>query len=562
MKPHLLFYTVFCITLLQFGECQRKLNEAPRYQYSDHDQLLVGNTKGRPVPLPQVYTTSNEQTLFDHKAFSFQYSKDSVVCDVVTLAFDRYSKIMFEPQLYQINKGQRPVRKIKFKQNQKELVSGEDLLKLMTVNVNEPCEEYPALESDESYTLEITGNKAAIDSKTSWGALRALETFSQLVIENDIGEFLVNNTHIKDFPRFNHRGILLDTSRHYIDTSLIKIHLEAMEASKMNVFHWHIVDDPSFPYQSYTFPELSQKGAFSPYNHIYTSYDVKEIIEFARQRGIRVVPEFDTPGHTLSWGKSLPILTPCYTDSKPDGSFGPIDPTNNITYTLLSSLVKELAVVFPDKYLHLGGDEVDFSCWKTNPDILNFMKKMNYGNDFSRLEQYYVQNLLDIVKKDTPSTGYIIWQEVVDNNVEVKPDTIVEVWKDPWPKELDMVTKHGYRTLLSTCWYLNYISYGSDWQNYYKCEPFNFNGTKAQKDLIIGGEACMWGEYVDGTNVIPRTWPRTVAVAERLWSSQNVTDLYDAADRIEQQRCRMIRRGINAEPFNGPGYCDYEISAR
>lgn len=557
-----LFMILLCLVLIiQQTNCHRKLSDAPGIR-SPFNNLFTGQTKGRPVPLPQIYNTSDSQSFLNHREFAFVYEKDSVICDVVTLALDRYANIIFEPHLYEINKN-RPnrVRKIETEQR-REFRDQESMLKKLLVNVQQPCEDYPKLESDESYTLDITEEIASIVANTSWGALRALETFSQLVIENDRGEYLINSTYIHDFPRFNHRGILLDTSRHYIDTNIIKTHIDAMAANKMNVFHWHIVDDQSFPYQSYSYPELSKKGAFDPFNHIYTSSDVKEIIEFSRQRGIRVVPEFDTPGHTLSWGKSLPILTPCYSDSKPDGSYGPMDPTNNSTYTFLRTFIKELADVFPDKYIHLGGDEVDFSCWKSNPNINEFMDKMKFKDDFSKLEQYYIQNLLDIVKEVSPSTGYMIWQEVVDNNVKVKPDTVVEVWKDPWPKEMNTVTSHGYRTILSTCWYLNYISYGRDWQNYYKCEPLDFDGTDAQKELVIGGEACMWGEYVDGTNVIPRTWPRTVAVAERLWSARDVTDLSDAADRIEQQRCRMIRRGINAEPFNGPGYCDYEVTSQ
>lgn len=143
----------------------------------------------------------------------------------------------------------------------------------------------------------------------------------------------------------------------------------------MNVFHWHIVDDQSFPYVSYTYPELTEFGAYDPYNHIYTNADVKDIIEFGRQRGIRVVPEFDSPGHTLSWGKAVPILTPCYSGSKANGEFGPIDPSNNQSYIFLEKFIKELVTVFPDKYLHLGGDEVDFSCWFDL--ILNFSLSLN-----------------------------------------------------------------------------------------------------------------------------------------------------------------------------------------
>ncbi|CAF0706116.1 unnamed protein product [Brachionus calyciflorus] len=509
---------------------------------------VVPITKGQIFPKPQNQVTFDNRNILNKKNFHFEYSKESQVCDVISIAFNRYYKIIFGSQ-YLRNMNDVP----------SQLKSDASSLNRLLVNVHEPCEEYPSLESDESYTLEISTGLASLESKTLWGALRGLESFSQLVVELDDGSLSVNNTLVNDFPRFNHRGILLDTSRHYIRPSILKVHLDAMEANKMNVFHWHIVDDQSFPYVSYTYPELSKMGAYNPYTHVYTSQDVKEIIEYARLRGIRVVAEFDSPGHTESWGKGVPILTNCYDGEKPTNEFGPIDPTKNLTYSFLKTFVKELTQVFPDKYLHLGGDEVDFSCWESNPAITDFMKEKGYGKNYSKLEEYYMQNLLDIVNEVSPKTGYIIWQEVVDNNVVVKPDTVVEVWKDPWPEEMAMVTNLGYRALLSTCWYLNYISYGDDWIKYYNCEPMDFKGTDEQKSLVIGGEACMWGEYVDGSNVISRTWPRASAVAERLWSAQNVTSVRDAQGRIEEQRCRMLKRGIKAEPFNGSGHCEYEV---
>ncbi|XP_015727865.1 beta-hexosaminidase subunit alpha [Coturnix japonica] len=478
--------------------------------------------------------------------FRFAHAAGSAVgpgCAVLDEAFQRYWAIIFA--------GARPAEN-----KQPWRTSCTELL----ISVATPgCNGFPSLDSKERYKLNISRDSMLLYADAVWGALRGLETFSQLVGRDENGMYYVNETEIVDFPRFPHRGVLLDTSRHYLPLKAILETLDVMAYNKFNVFHWHIVDDPSFPYESFTFPELSKQGAFNAMTHVYTASDVQTVIEYARLHGIRVIAEFDTPGHTLSWGPGAPgLLTPCYMGKDPSGTYGPINPIFNSTYQFVTSLFQEISSVFPDYFIHLGGDEVDFTCWKSNPEILAFMKKMGFGEDYTKLESYYIQRLLDIVS--SLGKGYMVWQEVFDNGVKVRPDTIIHVWKnkEPYAEEMANVTKAGYRALLSSPWYLNRISYGQDWMAAYQVEPLNFKGSTKQKDLVIGGEACMWGEYVDATNLSPRLWPRAGAVAERLWSNATVRNLQDAYVRLADFRCELLRRGVQAEPLF-TGYCDHEF---
>jgi len=467
--------------------------------------------------------------------------------EILIGAIKRYHKLVFYKGISEDN------IKMSYTTTEKAKAS---IIKSLLVNVQSDDEEL-SLQTNETYTMVVKAPVAMISSATVYGALRGLETFSQLVTHQaSKDKYYVQGISVVDYPRFQYRGFMIDSSRHFLDLPAIYQHIDAMAYNKFNVLHWHLVDDQSFPFQSTSFPDLSGKGAYNSKTHIYTPSHIKNVIKFAKFRGIRVIPEFDTPGHTQSWGKGYPnLLTQCWTNGKPDGSLGPVNPVFNSTYDFMKSFFGEIAVVFPDKYVHVGGDEVGFSCWESNPNITLFMKQNNISS-YVQLEQFYETNLLEIVG----NTGkeYIIWEDVFDNGVKVNPDTVVNVWKGDFNDTLDRVTKAGLKAILSSCWYLNYISYGSDWPSYYACDPMDFNGSIEQHALVMGGSTCMWGEFVDGTNLLSRSWPRASAVGERLWSSQNVTDVTDATARIHNQRCRMLRRQIPAEPPSGPSFCDQE----
>uniref|UniRef100_A0A8D0G6R9 Beta-hexosaminidase n=1 Tax=Sphenodon punctatus TaxID=8508 RepID=A0A8D0G6R9_SPHPU len=484
-------------------ECERPLSEAP---------------SGSLWPLPRSLCISPSRLQLAQSRFQIVHGPGSTAgpgCSLLQDAFRRYYEYLFGYTKWQ-NHDRKP----------------------LITSADSECDKYPALTSDEAYQLSIAESAAVLKAEKVWGALRGLETFSQLVYEDDYGSFLINESEITDYPRFAHRGILIDTSRHYLPLKSILTNLDAMAFNKFNVLHWHIVDDQSFPYQSVTFPELSNKGAYT-YNHIYTPTDVQLVIEYARLRGIRVIPEFDTPGNTESWGKGQKdLLTTCYNGKQPSGSYGPVNPILNTTYEFVAEFFKEISTVFPDAYIHFGGDEVDFTCWRSNPDVQDFMKKQGFGFDYTKLESYYIKEVLETVSSLNKRS--MVWQEVFDNGVKIKPDTIVEVWMGHlYPSELSRVTKAGYTTVLAAPWYLDYISYGQDWKKYYSVEPLDFLGCEMQKKLVVGGEACLWGEFVDATNLTPRLWPRASAVGERLWSSENVTNIKDAYNRLAKHRCRM-----------------------
>ncbi|XP_052892660.1 beta-hexosaminidase subunit beta-like [Anopheles moucheti] len=520
---------------------------------------VVKATKGEIWPKPRNQTTTHQFYTIKTGTFSFQSMNFS--CDLLNKALDRYQKLVLAigntTRRAMVNRGYSFQANNAWRANNDGHRSWRSdsnwagHLEQVKVDLKAPCETLPYLSMDEEYTIIIDDFQALLSSFSVWGMLRALESFSQMVVLSDDGSMLrINSTTVYDGPRFSHRGLLVDTSRHFVDTcTLVKI-LDGMAYNKLNVFHWHIVDDHSFPYESRIFPELSQQGAYHP-SMVYTQADIAMIIEEATLRGIRVMPEFDTPGHTRSWGVSHPeLLTECY--DQYHGKLGPMDPTRESTYTFLSNLFREVIEVFPDRYVHLGGDEVGFECWASNPNILEYMKE-NRLYSFEMLEEKFIQRIVDQI--DVLKRSSLVWQEVYVNGVRLPNGTVVHVWTGNRQDLLNKITRDGLPALLSSCWYLDHLSTGGDWRKFYNCDPHDFIGTGQQKSLVLGGEACMWSEVVNGNNILPRIFPRVSATAEKLWSPASVNNADEAAHRLEEQTCRMNHRGIPAQPPNGPGFC-------
>ncbi|PIK42113.1 putative beta-hexosaminidase subunit alpha isoform X2 [Apostichopus japonicus] len=256
-------------------------------------------SNGSPWPMPMSFTQTDEVVVMSG-AEEFRFIAAGDTCNILEAAFKRYRNIIFYGTPESSN-----WQKKSTKNDHLGKLLASSTLQNVAVTIKK-CEdnEYPSLESDESYSLAVGDANSSIIADTIWGGLSGLETFSQLTYYNNDGMLVINKTTIQDSPRFSHRGLLVDTSRHFIKVPILLQNLDAMAYNKLNVFHWHIVDMQAFPYESINFPSLSETGAYSP-SHVYTQEDVALVIEYARLRGIRVMPEFDTPGHTFnSWGQS------------------------------------------------------------------------------------------------------------------------------------------------------------------------------------------------------------------------------------------------------------------
>ncbi|PAA65465.1 hypothetical protein BOX15_Mlig033111g1 [Macrostomum lignano] len=416
---------------------------------------------------------------------------------------------------------------------------------------------YPHLDMREDYEVTVNATGITLTAQENWGVLRGLETIAQLIFVSRTrpDRLLIHENRIEDRPAYKHRGFMMDTARHFIQKSTLLENLEAMAMNKMNVFHWHMVDDQSFPYLSKKFPQFVQKSAFPGGRYYYTAEDIAEIVEFARQRGIRVVPEFDTPDHTHSWGHAAPDLVSWCSKAGLAYS-GPLDPTRPGTFQFLAELYSELAELFPDSSVHLGMDEVSLDCWRLNDSVSKFMRE-NKMTAHEQLVVYFANRLSGIVENLPVRRSVVVWEDILDKDSSLYPlnlpkDAIVQVWITRDSAKLDR-WRQRYRLIRSEDWYLDHRGYGADWVKRYRFHP-------GPDDL--GGEACLWTEFQSDNTVMPRAWPSTSAVAERLWSGEAATEPVEAAPRIEEQNCRMMIRGIRVGVAGGPSMCQTPLLPR
>jgi hexosaminidase len=393
------------------------------------------------------------------------------------------------------------------------------------------------LGEDESYKLEISNSGAKVSAATTLGIMRGLETFLQLVEITPDG-FAVPAVAIQDKPRFPWRGLMIDVSRHFIPIDVLKRNLDGMAAVKLNVFHWHLSDNQGFRVESKKFPKLQGLGSDGLY---YTQDEIRDLIGYAGDRGIRVVPEFDMPGHSTAWFVGYPELASGpgpYAIERQWGIFDPaIDPTQERTYKFLDELIGEMATLFPDQFFHIGGDEVNGKQWDANPKIQAFMRLHDLKSN-QDLQAYFNKRVQLIVTKHGKTT--LGWDEVL--HPDLPKSIVIQSWRGQ--DSLAAAAKQGYRGLLSYGYYLDLIWPAS---RHYGVDPMSgaaANLTPEESQRVLGGEACMWSEYVSPENIDSRVWPRAAAIAERLWSPQNVTDVNSMYARLDEVSRRLDWLGL------------------
>lgn len=376
-----------------------------------------------------------------------------------------------------------------------------------------------AVEEDESYHLVIDSKGIELTAANPLGVMHGLETVLQLVEAGPQGWDLPA-VRIDDSPRFAWRGLMIDVSRHFMPLDAVERNIDGMAAVKLNILHLHLSDDEGFRVESKRCPRLTEMGSDGLF---YTQAQIRELIAYARDRGVRVVPEFDVPGHAVSWLVAYPHLAsgPApqgLVRSQRDNLRPPLDPTQEATYKLLDTVFGEMEKLFPDRYFHIGGDEVDGKYWDKDAQIQAWMQAHNIKDDHA-LQTYFTKRVQAIVHKHGKEMEG--WDEILAG--DLPKDSLIQSWRGA--NSLAESARLGYKTVLSAGYYLD-LQYPAS--QHYAVDPLSGESatlSAEEKSRILGGEAAQWTEYVTPEILDNRIWPRLGAIAERLWSPASVTDV-------------------------------------
>ncbi len=389
---------------------------------------------------------------------------------------------------------------------------------------------------DESYRITVSPDRILLVAPTDLGILRGFETVLQLIEGGPDGYFLPC-VQIEDAPRFPWRGLLIDCGRHFQPVEVIKRNIDGLSTVKMNVLHWHLTEDQGFRVESKLFPALHELGSDGQF---YTQVQIRDIVAYAADRGIRVMPEFDLPGHSTSWFAAFPELASAPGPYRVSRTFGvqlpAFNPANPNVYAFLDAFLGEMAGLFPDAFLHIGGDENNGNHWDQNPEIREFKKEKGLASN-EALQAHFTTRLLEILKKH--GRRMVGWEEILQP--DLPKDIVIQSWRGT--EALIAAARQGYIGLLSNGYYLDLCRPAGI---HYLNDPLPEGHGLGREDAgrVWGGEASMWSTIVSPETIDSRIWPRTAAIAERLWSQAGVRDVDDMYRRLEAIAIDLEEHGL------------------
>jgi hexosaminidase len=420
----------------------------------------------------------------------------------------------------------------------------------------------PHLGANESYALAVgDGADATLSAPSVWGALHGLESFFQLLtrVGDGGGARVVAYAplRIADAPRWPWRGLLVDTARHFLPLAQLKRVVDGLAALKLNVLHWHVVDAQSWPLASQRFPRLHERGAWSR-DAVYSRRDVGALVEHARLRGVRVVPEIDLPAHVGAVALAYPQHVVACAARVAQDRGGVEHGVDKVVLDLAApaatafaeALLEDVLPLFIDAYVHLGGDEVDAQCLAASPAVQRWRDadarraRLGDASVARELQRAFTTRVLRMVEAKLGRRA-ILWDDAmggaVGEEAALPPSATLQIWRG-WLHPTAEAESRGHDTIASVDWYLDYVERG--FGDFYAVAP---------RASQLGGEAASWSEHADEANVEHRVFGRLPAVAERLWSARRAS----AANRRFRWpllTCELKRLGLRvAAPV--PNFC-------
>eukprot|EP00028_Trichosphaerium_sp_Am-I-7-wt_P007495 CAMPEP_0168533356 /NCGR_PEP_ID=MMETSP0405-20121227/17020_1 /TAXON_ID=498012 /ORGANISM="Trichosphaerium sp, Strain Am-I-7 wt" /LENGTH=543 /DNA_ID=CAMNT_0008559385 /DNA_START=519 /DNA_END=2147 /DNA_ORIENTATION=- len=542
MRNSLIIFLLLCVNVLHGWSLDKPIHPSlEEYTYQrEHVGEGIGSLPDGLWPLPRQMTSSGDTITVNPTTFRISSSSSG---SILQDAISRYMKYLF------------PIP----------TQNGTSSVSKLEVTLNLPYNENLTLSTDESYDLTLSKTAFTLKANTVFGALRGLETFSQLVTFNyNSYEYSAKLVTISDRPRLSYRGVMIDTARRFMTVSSLKGLIDQMSFYKLNSLHLHLIDTDSWPLEVPGYPLLTQKGAYSKQAHTYSVSDVKDLVSYALHRGVKIIPEIDTPGHSYSICYAYPDLCVEY-ESNGKLSRGVLpDPSNEKTWEFFDSMWSYVASVFPSDQVGIGFDETDLSQWQKSPAVQALMKQKGF-TQVSQVLGYYCERLLTILAKYNKKA--LGWYPGLPSLTPISkyPNLAYDTW-DGWipntqwqPAFKDLTSKGGH-VILSGPYYVvdprrENIQKSYTWQQMYATNPTDFSGTASEQALVLGGQLTVFDDaaITDSGNIITKITPYLGAVGETWWSDPQSLDM----TRFAAQRCRTIMRGVPSNPQAGGDIHNY-----